>query len=111
SATATALGGPQWLYGQARGWAARDATTPPPPTWNTKTHAAGGTGPVGGATALAVARGHTPDKDGSSGGVATVGASRERRSPTGHTSAVGLPDVRPSTDVSRGDRNGDGRGR
>jgi hypothetical protein len=33
AATGAALGGPGWLYGQARNWASRDSTTPPLRTW------------------------------------------------------------------------------
>jgi hypothetical protein len=31
--TSAAMGGPGWLYGQARNWATRDASTPAPRTW------------------------------------------------------------------------------
>ena len=32
-ATSAAMGGPGWLYGQARNWATRDSSTPPPRSW------------------------------------------------------------------------------
>jgi hypothetical protein len=56
-ATGTALGGPGWLYGQAKGWMARNDTTPPPRTWTRTAGAVGGAGPVGGAVAVATAGG------------------------------------------------------
>jgi len=56
-ATGTALGGPGWLYGQAKGWMARNDTTPAPRTWTRTAAALGGAGPVGGAVAVATAGG------------------------------------------------------
>jgi hypothetical protein len=56
-ATGTALGGPGWLYGQAKGWMARNDTTPAPRTWTRTAGAVGGAGPVGGAVAVATAGG------------------------------------------------------
>jgi hypothetical protein len=116
SATSAALGGPQWLYGQARGWAARDAATPPPPTWAGRTGAAGGSASVGGATALAVAAGQAhsqaqpTNNSAAPVGVGTGGGGSHRRNPSRHAPAVGIPEVPRSTDPSRGDRSGDDRG-
>ena len=51
SATSAAVGGPGWLYGQARNWATRDSTTPPPRTWGSSTRSgAGSPGVAGGRT-------------------------------------------------------------
>jgi hypothetical protein len=47
-AAGTALGGGNWLHGQAKGWMARDDATPAPRTWGS-----GGAAPVGGAVGTA----------------------------------------------------------
>ena len=64
-ATGSALGGPGWLYGQAKGWMARNESTPAPRTWTRTAGAVGGAGPVGGAVAVATAGGQAlgrPDR-------------------------------------------------
>lgn len=50
AATGAAVGGPSWLYGQARNWANRDATTPPLRSWTRPTPSAAGAngGGIGG---------------------------------------------------------------
>jgi hypothetical protein len=45
AASGAALGGPGWLYGQARQWAGRDAAGPAPRGWSTPK---GGTSGAGG---------------------------------------------------------------
>jgi hypothetical protein len=49
-AAGTALGGGNWLYGQAKGWTARNDATPAPRTWGSTV---GGAAPVGGAVGVA----------------------------------------------------------
>jgi hypothetical protein len=69
SATSAAVGGPGWLYGQARNWATRDSTTPPPRSWSSST-AGGGAGSRAGSG---------PGKGGSSPWTAAAGAAAQLR--------------------------------
>jgi hypothetical protein len=68
SATSAAVGGPGWLYGQARNWATRDSTTPPPRTWGSTGNGAGGS-----------RTGHGPGKGGSAPWAAAAGAAAQWR--------------------------------
>jgi len=109
--TSAAVGGPGWLYGQARNWATRDSTTPPPRTWTTTP----GAGPRTGAGRTGAASG--AGKGGANPWAAAAGAAGQWRPTAAATKLAdqGGPPPGPQAAASAtsgrrriGDRNSDG---
>ncbi|MCA1846514.1 MAG: hypothetical protein LC792_25630 [Actinobacteria bacterium] len=112
SATAAAMGGPGWLYGQARNWAGRESSTPAPRSWNTPKPGASAAGAGGGKPWVVGQAAKAAGSVGARRMAVTQLADQPARAPAQPSVGVGSgPGGRRRIGERRGTDGGDGNGR